>query len=111
MFCRHICSNGIGYGSSIKYVRKKNGNFAPPPPVAGSTFPEPPSKVRTLLHPPPERKDQIFTKNAPYLLAIDIIHNVATVVAAMTASEVIRPIRCKRIFYIFACLVPGLRSR
>ena len=40
--------------------------------------------------------------NAPYLLAIDLIHSVATVVAAMTASEVIRPIRCKRIFYFFA---------
>ena len=43
--------------------------------------------------------------NAPYLLAIDLIHSVATVVAAMIASEVIRPIRCKRIFYIFACLI------
>ena len=39
------------------------------------------------------------------------IHSVVSVVAAITASEVIRPIRCKRIFYIFACLVPGLRSR
>ena len=106
-------------GPSIKYVRKKM-EILPPPPVAGSTFPDPP-KVRTLSPPPPpprERTDQIFTRErcfkqcaVGYLLAIDLIHSVTTVVhvAAMTASEVIRPIRCKRIFYIFACLVPGLR--
>ena len=45
----------------------------PPPPVAGSTFPDPP-KVCTLLHPPPpprKRKDQIFTRKRTAMNVID----------------------------------------
>ena len=52
------------------YVRKKIGNSAPLPPVAGSTFPDPP-KVCTLLHTPRKRKDQIFTRKRTAMNVID----------------------------------------